>query len=157
MNKLEEITQKRKEAHAKLLSLRSKVYEAFLEMEKAAFCDGALPKKQKGLIAVGISVAIHCESCMQWHIEQAALSGASMREVLEAIEVGIEIGGGPATVSARFALDVIEDAFKFCNFHSRNGNRNADAHRIEKPASFAYSQRNIAIADSSSAAVRAAK
>ncbi|MEW6237751.1 MAG: carboxymuconolactone decarboxylase family protein [Candidatus Omnitrophota bacterium] len=112
MNKLEEISQKRKEAHAKLLSLRSKVYEAFLEMEKAAFCDGALTKKQKELIAVGISVAIHCESCMQWHIEQAALSGASMREALEAVEVGIEMGGGPATVSARFALDVIEDAYR---------------------------------------------
>ena len=32
-------------------------------------------------------------------------------EVLEAIEVGMEIGGGRATVSARFALEAIEDVF----------------------------------------------
>lgn len=112
MNRLEEISKKREQAHAKLLSLKSKVYEAFLEMEKAAYCDGALAKKDKELIAVGISVVIDCESCMQWHIEQAAKAGANEQEVLEAVEVGIEMGGGSATVSARFALEVMENAFK---------------------------------------------
>jgi AhpD family alkylhydroperoxidase len=111
MNKLEEITRKRKEAHSRLLKLDSPVYKAFLAMEKATYVDGALSKKTKELIAVGISVVIDCESCMQWHIEQAAKDGASEREVLEAIEVGIEMGGGPATVSARFALDVMDAAF----------------------------------------------
>ena len=80
-------------------------------MEEAAFSDGALPKKNKELIAIGISVVIDCESCMQWHIEQAAKAGASMHEVLEGVEVGMEMGGGPATVSARFALEVMEKVF----------------------------------------------
>jgi AhpD family alkylhydroperoxidase len=110
MDKLEEISARRKKAHARLVALKSKVYEGFLAMEKAAFSDGALAKKQKELIALGISVAKNCESCMQWHIEQAAAAGASFEEVFEAIEVAIEMGGGPATVSARFALDVMEAA-----------------------------------------------
>ena len=112
MNKLKEISTRREAAHNKLLSLKSKVYQAFLQMEEAAFSDGALPKKNKELIAIGISVVIDCESCMQWHIEQAAKAGASMQEVLEAVEVGMEMGGGPATVSARFALEVMEKVFK---------------------------------------------
>ncbi len=112
MDKLKEITRRRKMAHQKLLSLESKVYQSFLEMEKAAFSDGALPKKEKELIALGISVVINCESCMQWHIEQATESGASKEEVLEAVEVGIEMGGGPATVSARFAIEAMESIFK---------------------------------------------
>jgi len=111
VDKLDEIVRKRKEAHAKLLALKSRVYEAFLRVEEAAFSDGALPKKMKELIAVGISVKSDCESCMQWHIAQAARAGATMREVLEAVEIGIEMGGGPATVSARFALEVIERIF----------------------------------------------
>ena len=112
MNKLKELTRKRKDAHNKLLAQGSKVYKAFLAMEEAAFSDGALAKKHKELIAVGISIVIDCESCMQWHIEQAAQSGASRNEVLEAVEVGIEMGGGPATVSARFALEVIGEVFR---------------------------------------------
>ena len=47
MNQLEEITMRRKKAHARLTALKSKVYAGFLEMEKAAYSDGALPKKQK--------------------------------------------------------------------------------------------------------------
>lgn len=111
MDRLEEIAHKRRESHRRLLELGSKVYDAFLQMERATYSDGALPKKTKELIAVGISVQMDCESCMQWHIEQAAASGATLREVLEAVEVGIEMGGGPATVSARFALEVIDGTF----------------------------------------------
>ncbi len=111
MNKLEEMTARRKQAHAKLLAAKSRVYQAFLEMERAAYSDGALPKKHKELIAIGISVATNCESCMQWHIEQAAADGASEAEVLEAVEVGIEMAGGPGTVSARFAIEVMENVF----------------------------------------------
>lgn len=111
MDKLDEITRKRKKAHQKLVSLKSKVYEAFLQMEQAAFSDGALPKKTKELIAIGISVQMDCESCMQWHIDQAVACGATYQEILEAVEVGIEMGAGRVTVSARFALDVMEHAF----------------------------------------------
>lgn len=112
MNHLEEISRKRRAAHERLLSLDSKVYRAYLEMERSTFSDGALPKNTKELIALGVSVPINCESCMQWHIEHAAKAGATMEEVLEAVEVGMEMGGGPATVSARFALEVMESVFE---------------------------------------------
>ena len=112
MDTIKEIVRTRKRAHKKLVDLKSKTYQAFLEMERTAYADGALQKKHKELIAVGISVVIDCESCMQWHIDQAAQAGASEREVLEALEVGIEMGGGPATVSVRFALEVMEQVFK---------------------------------------------
>jgi AhpD family alkylhydroperoxidase len=111
MDKLQEIAKRRKAAHSRMLELDSKVYRAFLDMEQAAYADGALPKKTKELIAVGISVAGNCESCMQWHIEQAAKAGASMREVFETVEAAIEMGGGLATVSARFALEVMDTVF----------------------------------------------
>ena len=111
MSAIDDIVRRRKKAHKTLLDLRSSVYAAFLDMERATYADGALAKKHKELIAVGISVVINCESCMQWHIEQAAQAGATRKEVLEALEVGIEMGGGPATAHARFALEVMERVF----------------------------------------------
>ena len=108
LSKIEEIRRRRKIAHSKLLSLRSKVYEKFVKLEETTYADGALKKKDKELIAIGIAVVTNCESCMEWHISEAIKSGATFREVLEAIEVGIEFGGGRATVSARFALEVMD-------------------------------------------------
>ena len=49
MDKLDEISRKRKKAHQKLVSLKSKVYEHFLQMEQAAYADGALPKEDQGV------------------------------------------------------------------------------------------------------------
>jgi len=111
MNKFEEINRKRKESNARFEKLNSKVHKLFLEMGDATFCDGALPKKTKELIAIAIGAVTNCESCMQWHIEQACKDGATIHEVMEALEVAIDMGVGPVTVNARFALDVMENTF----------------------------------------------
>jgi AhpD family alkylhydroperoxidase len=106
-SKIEQIIKLRKQAHS-YYSRKSKVFKSFLEMEKNTYIDGALRKKHKELIAIGISVVTNCESCMEWHIKQALDDGASQDEIIEAIEVGIEMSGGPGTVSARFAMNVLE-------------------------------------------------
>jgi AhpD family alkylhydroperoxidase len=106
--KLEEISIERKRAHNKLLANSSKVYDCFLAMQRAAYAEGALSKKQKELIGLGIAVIQNCEPAMQWHVEQATIAGASFEEQLEAIEVAIEMGGAIATVYARFALASME-------------------------------------------------
>ncbi len=105
--KIEEIISSRKNSH-KFFSQNSEVYNRFTEMESATYKDGELSRMQKELISVGISVVINCESCMQWHIKQAWDYGSSKQQLIEAIEVGIEMGGGPATVSARFAFSVLK-------------------------------------------------
>lgn len=92
----------------KKLNSQSKVYQKFMELEFEAFKEGTLKKYQKELIALGISIVINCESCMEWHIGEALKAGASEKEIIETIEVAIEMGGGPATVFSRFALKALE-------------------------------------------------
>ena len=105
--RIEKILKTRKKAHTYYMS-KSKVYQSFVNMEQAAYADGMLSKKTKELIAIGISVVINCESCMEWHIKQALDDGATEDEILESIDVGIEMSGGPGTASARFAMNVLE-------------------------------------------------
>jgi len=106
-NKIEQIVKTRKQAHGYYLN-KSKVYKSFVDMEQKTYIDGELTKKQKELIAIGISVVINCESCMEWHIKQAIDDGSTDGEIIEAIEVGIEMSGGPGTASARFAMNVLD-------------------------------------------------
>jgi AhpD family alkylhydroperoxidase len=105
--KIERIIKTRKEAHS-FYSRKSKVYQSFIDMEQNTYKDGKLSKLQKELIAIGISIVTDCESCMEWHIKQALKNGASEDEIIEAVEVGVEMSGGPGTVSARFAMNVLE-------------------------------------------------
>ena len=108
MDFLRMLTLRRKKAHAKFIKMDSKVYKKFLELEEQAFSDGELSVKNKELIAIGISTAVNCESCIQWHTEAALKAGATEHEILESLEVAMEIGGGKAIGTARLAIEVIE-------------------------------------------------
>lgn len=107
-DKIDKIIRDREQANKFFLRTSSKVYKSFLELERNAFSDGEIKKLFKELIALGISVVINCESCMEWHIAEALKSGATEQQIIETIEVAIEMGGGPATVTSRFALKVLE-------------------------------------------------
>jgi 4-carboxymuconolactone decarboxylase len=57
--------------------------------------DGALSRKTKEMIMVGITCALRLERGVRIHSERALTSGASPREVLEAMEVAAIPGGMP--------------------------------------------------------------
>lgn len=107
IQKIEKLISDRKQAHS-YYQQRSKVYNAFIDLERQAFMPGKLEKKYKELIAIGISIQINCESCLEWHINEAVCSGATKEQIIEAIGVGIEMGGAPSTVTSRFAMKVLE-------------------------------------------------
>lgn len=57
--------------------------------------DGALPRRTKELIMVGICCALNRPRGVKLHSERALTLGAAPREVLEAIEVAAIPGGMP--------------------------------------------------------------
>ena len=87
---------------------RSPAYRAFQELARQAMRPGALETRIKELIAIAISIVVKCEPCVEHHVRVAMEQGATEEQIVEAIEVAIEMGGGPATVQARFALEAIE-------------------------------------------------
>jgi AhpD family alkylhydroperoxidase len=68
--------------------------KSFDDLMSLTFAEGALSVQAKELIALGISVAVRCEPCMNYHIEQARTKGASDEKLLEAMTVGFEMGVG---------------------------------------------------------------
>src|SRR4026208_1403776 len=57
--------------------------------------EGALSRKEKELIMVGICCALRVQRGVRIHIDRALTLGASPRQVLEAIEVAAIPGGMP--------------------------------------------------------------
>ena len=80
---------------------------AFIQLHHAAMAKGALDTKHKELIALGISIVVHCDGCIARHVSDALRAGATREEILEAIGVAVSMGGGPATVYACEAYEAL--------------------------------------------------
>lgn len=68
--KIEQSIKDRKKLHRTFVE-NVKTYKPLLELEEKAFCNGALEKKTKELMALSISIVTKCEPCMEWHLDQA--------------------------------------------------------------------------------------
>lgn len=79
--------------------------EAFRQLVRATGTDGAISHKVKELIALGIAICTCCDGCVVFHTRALVRLGATREEVLEAIGVAVEMGGGPASVYGAKALE----------------------------------------------------
>jgi AhpD family alkylhydroperoxidase len=82
--------------------------EAFTGLFSKTMADGALPTKQKELIALGIAVAKQCKPCITLHVKKSIDAGASKNEMLEACCVAVMMSGGPAYTHIPIAIETIE-------------------------------------------------
>lgn len=80
----------------------------FAQLHSQAMADGALSKKMKELIALGIGIAARCDSCIAYHVHDALQAGATRDEITETIGVAILMGGGPAVMYGTEALQALE-------------------------------------------------
>jgi AhpD family alkylhydroperoxidase len=89
--------------------------KGFMELHSESMKDGALPKKIKELIALGIAICIRCDGCIAYHIYDALEAGASHDEITCTIGVAILMGGGPSVVYGSQALDALKQFEKIGN------------------------------------------
>ena len=82
--------------------------EGFSKVSKAATVAGRFSSAQKELIATAIAVATGCEDCILYHVDGARRHGAEEADLLEALEVAVEMGGGPALMYAGKALEAFQ-------------------------------------------------
>ena len=80
-------------------------YEAWVNLNRIiARTDGAIPRKYRELIAVGVAVAIQCPFCIEAHAKGAKAAGATREEIVEATFVASAIRAGAATMHGTMAL-----------------------------------------------------
>jgi len=95
-------------ANQKIAKHIPETVKTFMALHDKTTQPGALDKKQKELIALGIAVAGHCTACIYLHTQQAVEAGASAKEVLEAAGVAVLMGGGPAFAHIQEILKALD-------------------------------------------------
>lgn len=93
-----EIAQKRRQ-------LTPEILDAFKAFSQKVFADGALPQKTKQLIAVAVAHVTQCPYCIRGHTDLALKSGATEKEIMEAIWVATEMHAGASYAHAALAID----------------------------------------------------
>ena len=102
-------------AENKAYNIIAKLDPEYFEKLKGIYVDGtfgregALPRKTKELIMVGITCALNRPRGVRLHCERALALGASPKEVLEAIEVAAIPGGMPGLW---LGVETLEDLLK---------------------------------------------
>ncbi|WP_226580253.1 carboxymuconolactone decarboxylase family protein [Halobacillus litoralis] len=84
------------------------VAHKFSEFTQECFKEGELSKKNKQLMALGISIVAQDEYCMIYHTKGCVDQGATEKEILEACGVAAAFGGGAALSQA---VTLVQDAY----------------------------------------------
>lgn len=85
------------------------VMQGFSSLAQAATKDGALHKKTKELVALGIAVSTRCGGCIGFHTQTLVKLGTTEEEFLETLGMAIYMGGGPSLMYAAEALQAFAE------------------------------------------------
>lgn len=102
------ISDMRKELRA-LNALVPEAAKGFGALSKGVKDNGPLGVKEKEYVALGMSVILPCEPCINFHVEALMKAGASREELGDVLAMAIQMGGGPGLMYAGHALACWDD------------------------------------------------
>lgn len=115
---------------------------AFAALAAAGTKEGALGKKTRELVALGIAIASRCDDCIGFHVQTLVKLGTTREEFEDLLATAVYMGGGPSMMYAAHALRAVEE------FGGSDGGRPSPAVRRcpQKDAQTAASLRQLTIA-----------
>lgn len=97
------------QAAHKRRELAPETQAAFDAFSRQVFRDGALSAKMKQIIAVAVAHVTQCPYCIKGHAKAALRSGATEKELMEAIWVAAEMRAGGAYAHSTLTLAAFEE------------------------------------------------
>lgn len=85
------------------------VMQGFSSLAQASTKNGALDKKTKELIALGIAISTRCDGCIGFHTETLVKLGVTKEELEETLGMAIYMGGGPSLMYVAEAMVAFEE------------------------------------------------
>jgi AhpD family alkylhydroperoxidase len=82
----------------------------FYGLDSQAYREGALPQKTKEMLGLVASLVLRCDDCIQYHIIRCVEEGVTTDEVVEALGIGLVVGGSITIPHLRRALQAWDEA-----------------------------------------------
>jgi AhpD family alkylhydroperoxidase len=88
-----------------------KEFSAWLALDQiVAREDGALPRKQRELIALAVALTTQCPYCIEVHVKAAKTAGATREEIAETSFIAAALRAGGAATHGAMAMKFYDPA-----------------------------------------------
>ncbi len=80
----------------------------FFALDSAAYRDGALDRRTKELLGLTASLVLRCNDCVDYHLTQCVAAGFTDDQLMDALNVGLIVGGSIVIPHLRHAVETID-------------------------------------------------
>ena len=108
-NRAEQFRKEREMQNEKILAAGSKNIQRFFALDTGVYRAGALPVKTKEMMGLVASLVLRCDDCTTYHILRCVEEGVTKAEMVEAMEIGLVIGGSIVIPHLRRAYALLEE------------------------------------------------
>ena len=98
----------RTEMNERLLASGNLGIRRFLALDGQAYAPGALDERTKELLGLVASLVLRCDDCVTYHLERCVGLDVTREESLEALNVGLVVGGSIVIPHLRRALRTLD-------------------------------------------------
>ena len=109
MSNLDDFIAKRRAAKERVLDLDHLGLKRFFNLDEAAYREGELPSRTKELLGLVASLVLRCNDCVDYHLVQCVKAGWRKEEIVDALNVGVIVGGSIVIPHLRHAVVTLDE------------------------------------------------
>lgn len=109
-DKLKEFKDYRDKMNERILAEDNRIIKRVFSVDSLMYSEGTvLPKSTKELLGLVSSLVLRCDDCVKYHIEESVKTGLSHEEIVEAMSVGLVVGGTIVVPHLRRAVEFLDE------------------------------------------------
>lgn len=106
---IREFQQYRERMNARILELDNRVIKRIFSVDSLAYSgDGKLDRPVRELLGLVASLVLRCDDCVRYHLAEATAAGSSREEIVEAMSIGLVVGGTIVIPHLRRAVEFLD-------------------------------------------------
>ena len=100
----------RERMNARILAEDNRVVKRIYSVDSLAYAqEGELPQKTRELLGLVASLVLRCDDCVKYHLVEARAKGNTRKEIVEAMSIGLVVGGTIVVPHMRRAIEFLDD------------------------------------------------
>jgi AhpD family alkylhydroperoxidase len=92
-----------------VLAEENREIKRFFVLDHQVYLDGALPARTKELLGLVASLVLRCDDCVTYHLIRVHEEGVTHDEIVEALSVGLIVGGSIVIPHLRRAMERLHE------------------------------------------------